>query len=95
MSNMEAFNKFSSDINKKLIKDLIDAIRDTQETKDEPVSLQCVVCNAIYEDKVSPKVQRKWVEIDNDDWIKALELADFDKMAAFEFFENKLKELNT
>ena len=95
MSNMEAFNKFSSDINKKLIKDLIDAIRDTQETKDEHVSLQCVVCNAIYEDKVLPKEQRTWVEIDGDDWIKALELADFDKVAAFEFFENKLKELNT
>ena len=39
--------------------------------------------------------QRTWVEIDGDDWIRALELADFDKVAAFEFFENKLKELNT
>ena len=39
--------------------------------------------------------QRTWVEIDGDDWIKALEMADFDKVAAFEFFENKLKELNT
>ena len=39
--------------------------------------------------------QRTWVEIDGDDWIKALELADFDKVAAFEFFEAKLKELNT
>ena len=39
--------------------------------------------------------QRTWVEIDGDDWIKALEMADFDKAAAFEFFEAKLKELNT
>lgn len=39
--------------------------------------------------------QRTWVEIDGDDWIKALEMADFDKVAAFEFFENKIKELNT
>jgi len=39
--------------------------------------------------------QRTWVEIDGDDWIKALEMADFDQVAAFEFFENKLKELNT
>ena len=39
--------------------------------------------------------QRTWVEIDGDDWIKALELCDFDKVAAFEFFEAKLKEKNT
>lgn len=39
--------------------------------------------------------QRTWVEIDDDDWINALEMADFDKAAAFEFFESKLKELNT
>ena len=36
-----------------------------------------------------------WVEIDGEDWIKALELCDFDKVAAFEFFEAKLKEKNT
>lgn len=40
-------------------------------------------------------LQRTWVEIDGDDWIKALEMADFDTVAAFEFFEAKLKELNT
>ena len=39
--------------------------------------------------------QRTWVEIDDDDWIKALELSDFDKVAAFEFFESKLKEKNS
>jgi len=38
--------------------------------------------------------QRTWVEIADEDWIKALELCDFDKVAAFEFFEAKLKELN-
>ena len=39
--------------------------------------------------------QRTWVELDEEDYIKALELADFDKDAAFEFFESKLKEKNT
>ena len=39
--------------------------------------------------------QRTWVGLTDEDYIKALELADFDKVAAFEFFENKLKELNT
>ena len=38
--------------------------------------------------------KRTWVEIDGDDWIKALELCDFDKVAAFEFFESKIKEKN-
>lgn len=48
-------------------------------------------------EQVSPDTppQRTWVEIDGDDWIKALEMADFDTVAAFEFFEAKLKELNT
>ena len=40
-------------------------------------------------------IERPWVEIDDEDWIKALELSDFDKVAAFEFFEAKLKEKNT
>lgn len=40
-------------------------------------------------------IERPWVEINGDDWIKALELCDFDKVAAFEFFEAKLKEKNT
>jgi hypothetical protein len=39
--------------------------------------------------------QRTWVGIDVEDYIKALELCDFDKDAAFEFFETKLKEKNT
>ncbi len=43
--------------------------------------------------KIQP--QRTWVEIDDEDYIKALELCDFDKDAAFEFFEAKLKEKNS
>ena len=39
--------------------------------------------------------QRTWVGLDVEDYIKALELCDFDKDAAFEFFETKLKDLNT
>ena len=39
--------------------------------------------------------QRTWVGLTDEDWIKALELCDFDKEAAFEFFEAKLKEKNS
>jgi hypothetical protein len=39
--------------------------------------------------------QSTWVELDGEDYIKAYELCDFDKVAAFEFFEAKLKEKNT
>ena len=39
--------------------------------------------------------QRTWVAIDDEDYIKALELCDFDKEAAFEFFEAALKAKNT
>jgi hypothetical protein len=39
--------------------------------------------------------KRTWVEIDDEDFSKALELCDFDKIAAFEFFEEKLREKNT
>ena len=39
--------------------------------------------------------QRTWVGLDEEDYIKAYELCDFDKVAAFEFFESKLKEKNT
>jgi hypothetical protein len=39
--------------------------------------------------------QRTWVGLTDEDYIKALELCDFDKVAAFEFFEAKLKEKNT
>jgi hypothetical protein len=35
--------------------------------------------------------QCTWVEIDDEDFSKALELCDFDKVAAFEFFEDKLR----
>jgi hypothetical protein len=38
---------------------------------------------------------RPWRSLTDDDWIKALELCDFDKVAAFEFFEAKLKEKNS
>jgi hypothetical protein len=38
--------------------------------------------------------QRTWVGLDEEDYIKAYELCDFDKEAAFEFFETKLKEKN-
>ena len=47
-----------------------------------------------YKQAGHPLPERGWVEIDGDDWIKALELCDFDKVAAFEFFEAKLKEKN-
>ena len=39
--------------------------------------------------------QRTWVGLTDEDYIKALELCDFDKDAAFDFFEAKLKEKNT
>jgi len=39
--------------------------------------------------------KQEWVELDEEDYIKAYELCDFDKVAAFEFFESKLKEKNT
>jgi hypothetical protein len=38
--------------------------------------------------------QHTWVELDEEDYIKAYELCDFDKVAAFDFFESKLKEKN-
>jgi hypothetical protein len=38
--------------------------------------------------------QRTWVELDEEDYIEAYELCDFDKDAAFKFFETKLKEKN-
>jgi hypothetical protein len=43
--------------------------------------------------KIQP--QRTWVGLDEEDYIKTYELCDFDKDAAFEFFEAKLKELNS
>jgi hypothetical protein len=41
------------------------------------------------------EIQPDWIGLTDEDWIKALELCDFDKIAAFEFFEAKLKEKNT
>jgi hypothetical protein len=41
------------------------------------------------------EIQPDWIGLTDEDWIKALELCDFDKVAAFEFFEAKLKEKNT
>jgi hypothetical protein len=38
--------------------------------------------------------QRTWVGLDDEDYIKAYELCDFDKDLAFEFFEDKLKGKN-
>jgi hypothetical protein len=38
---------------------------------------------------------RPWVGLTDEDYIKAYELCDFDKVAAFEFFEAKLKERNS
>jgi len=46
-------------------------------------------------DRFSHLGQRTWVGLDEEDYIKAYELCDFDKDAAFEFFEAKLKEKNT
>jgi hypothetical protein len=40
------------------------------------------------------EIQPDWIGLTDEDWIKALELCDFDKVAAFEFFESKLKEKN-
>ena len=41
------------------------------------------------------EIQPDWIGLTDEEWIKALELCDFDKVAAFEFFEAKLKEKNT
>ena len=47
------------------------------------------------EDFAKLVAQRTWVGLDEEDYIKAYELCDFDKVAAFDFFESKLKEKNT
>jgi hypothetical protein len=48
----------------------------------------------IQVDRFSHLGQRTWVGLDEEDYIKAYELCDFDKELAFEFFEDKLKEKN-
>jgi predicted hydrocarbon binding protein len=45
--------------------------------------------------KLVAQHEREWVKLDEEDYIKAYELCDFDKVAAFEFFESKLKEKNS
>jgi hypothetical protein len=71
------------------------AIKAAIEVKNEPDYKElwqqmCERCDSL--DK--KLTQRTWVEIDDEDFSKALELCDFDKIAAFEFFEAKLKERN-
>jgi len=66
------------------------------EAKDEPdyKALWQQMCERC--DELDKKLaQRTWIELNDEDYIKALELCDFDKGASFEFFEAKLKELNT
>ena len=74
----------------------ITAIKAALEAKDEPwekfCDSHCVWTDHHPDCKLA---QRTWVGLDVEDYIKALELCDFDKDAAFEFFEAKLKELNT
>ena len=41
------------------------------------------------------EIQPDWIGLTDEEWIKALELCDFDKVAAFEFFEGRLKEKNS
>ena len=69
--------------------------RETQVTSD-------LIRKGIEEHKINAELraeiehlkQRTWVGIDYEDYIKALELCDFDKVDAFDFFEAKLKEKN-
>ena len=41
------------------------------------------------------EIQPDWIGLTDEEWIKALELCDFDKVAAFEFFEAKLRSKNS
>ena len=76
-----------------------------QEAKDEPweqfypemgkPKLAYLPPTAIPENACYSPPQRTWIGLTDEDYIKALELCDFDKDAAFDFFEAKLKELNT
>jgi hypothetical protein len=83
-------------------KEAITAIKAALEAKDEPYAFEASMYSndRMKVDPVTGNVsigtpQRTWVEIDDEDFSKALELCDFDKIAAFEFFEAKLKEKNT
>jgi len=78
----------------------ITAIKAALEAKDEPYAFEASMYPKVIIDPVTGNVsigtpQRTWVGLTDEDYIKALELCDFDKDAAFEFFEDKLKELNT
>jgi hypothetical protein len=84
-------------------KEAITAIKAALEAKDEPVgTVKELFTQAAWERldlKGSTEVyttppQRTWVGLDEEDYIKAYELCDFDKDAAFEFFEAKLKAKN-
>jgi len=82
----------------------ITAIKAALEAKDEPIATKNndgATLHLGWDDlPVGTKLyanpqQRTWVGLTDEDYIKALELCDFDKGASFEFFEDKLKELNT
>jgi hypothetical protein len=86
----------------------ITAIKAALEAKDEPVAevtseTGAEITMSWWHEPALPigtklyttPPQRTWVGLTDEDYIKALELCDFDKDAAFEFFETKLKEKNT
>jgi hypothetical protein len=83
----------------------ITAIKVALEAKDEPweqfypemgkPKLAYLPPTAIPENACYSPPKRTWIGLTDEDYIKALELCDFDKDAAFEFFETKLKEKNT
>ena len=101
----QSHENFNVDMAELLAHRAITAIKKAlAQPEQEPVACECDSpawckqykrCNRAMLGLMPYVAQRTWVEIDGDDWIKALELADFDKVAAFEFFEAKLKELNT
>jgi hypothetical protein len=86
--------------------DAITAIKAALEAKDEPVAIVAEIYMSRYTIEwtngdlpegtklYTTPPQRTWVGLTDDDWIKAVELCDFDKVKAFEFFEVKLKDLN-
>jgi hypothetical protein len=94
-----------------MVDQAITAIKAALEAKDEPweqlypemgkpYAFEASMYPRVIIDPVTGNVsigtpQRTWVGLADEDYIKALELCDFDKDAAFEFFEDKLKELNT
>ena len=73
----------------------IAAIKAALEAKDEPWEKFCD-SNCVWTDHHPDckLAQRTWVGLTDEDYIKALELCDFDKDVAFDFFEAKLKQNN-